>query len=427
MKRAHPEGHSISDPRVLVISVAFMPCTEVGGKRFAYLSRYLSKCCDDYHVLARKEHPPVADETTLDGQVHRVRVYPDSSPGCVSSSRIRGFLRQAWVRCLCLIDPASGFVIPGTLKGIYLCKKFRLSTVIVTVPYFSSLIAATIVSKVTGARLIIDYRDPWTDHVTDYPKPFGRPLSRFFERAGIRQASAIVCCTEIMRDEFMRSFEDIAPRCVEVIYNGYEDDEDGPGGDVEAGPTTMLYAGTFYGRRRLSTIASVLATMHQAGEIDAKRFQWRIFSRLSCEDHSIIDRLGLKDLISIHEPVEYREIKKIMRASDILFLPSGDDVAYAVPFKFFDYLSVRRPILAVAPSKSSVATLMRQVDCGEHAEFGNEADIRKALGALIRKDRPYSYQGSQRFLWKNAASQYNRVIQSAASVSGASNLAAQSD
>ena len=387
------------------------PCKEVGGKRFTFLSRYLSKWCDDYHILARRERASIGDATAFNGNVHRVRMFPHYPPIRSDIRGIRRLVVRAWERWLCLVDTGTGFVIPATMKGIHLCRKHRLNVVIVTVPDFSSIIAATIVTKVTRARLILDYRDPWTNHRTEYPKPFGRWLSRFFERTAIRHATATVVCTDIMRDNFVRAFGDIAPSYVEVIHNGFEDYEERSRKRFDADRTTMIYAGNFHGRRRLSVIALAMAEMAHSGDIAPDNFRFHIFSQLGREDYALMDRFGVRDLIEVHKPVPYHEIKKIMSAADILFLPSGDEVAYAIPYKFFDYLSVRRPILAVAPRASSIGCLMRQIDCGELAEFGEYDEIRRAIRTLLKKTKTYSFKGSQNFRWKNSVRQYYNVIE----------------
>jgi hypothetical protein len=218
-----------------------------------------------------------------------------------------------------------------------------------------------------------------------------------------------------MRDEFVRAFGSIAPPRLEVIYNGFENFEAGSFEAVGSrSATKMLYAGKFYGARRLSVIAPVLAQLLTRGEISAETFQFHLYTVLNSRDRSLIRELRIESLIHVHSEVSYQEIKGVMVRSDILFLPSGDDVAYAVPFKFFDYLSARRPILAVAPKDSSVHRLMQSVDCGEFAEFGETAAILEALKTLIRKNKSYTFNGSEQFLWKNVASTYMTVIDNAA-------------
>ena len=196
-------GVSIS-PRVLVLSMCFAPCREVGGKRFSFLSHYFSQWCGEYHVLARREKAPVEDSEAFVGNVRRLRMFPYYSPQ-TSNWITRQFLK-IWARWLCIADPFFAWVIPAIFQGLRICRRYRIETIIVTVPYFSSLIAAIVLSRITGASLIVDYRDPWTNHQVSFPGIFGGFVSRFIERAAVRQASAIVFCSEIMKEQFFDAF-----------------------------------------------------------------------------------------------------------------------------------------------------------------------------------------------------------------------------
>jgi glycosyltransferase involved in cell wall biosynthesis len=389
--------------------MSFAPCPAVGGKRFSFLSKYLSQSFAEYHVLALREKTPVADSTAFRGNVHRVGMFPYHSQD-EAPRGFRGVFRRAWKRWLCLVDPYVGWVIPAIVEGIRLHKKYHFNVVIVTVPSFSALIAATVLSRRFRSSLIIDYRDPWTNHRSDHPKPFGRWLCPAIERTAIKEAEAVVFCSDIMRDEFMKAFSDIAPSCLEVIYNGFEEFDAGRSQREGNSPKTMLYAGRLYGTRRLDIIAPALAQMLKANEVSAEIFQFHLYTPLKHQDALSVEEQQIGDLIHVHKPVPYEEIRDIMARSDILFLPSGDGHAYAVPFKFFDYLSVRRPILAIAPKESSVRQLMRAIDCGEFAEFGDTASIVRALRSLICNERSYTFAGAEQFRWERIAERYIQTI-----------------
>ena len=390
--------------------MCFAPCREVGGKRFSFLSRYLAKWCGEYHVLARRNKAPVEDSEAFVGNVRRLRAFPYYSPQ-TSSWITRQFLK-IWARWLCVADPYCGWVVPATFHGIRVCRKHRIESIIVTVPCFSALIAAILISRNTGTALIVDYRDPWTNHRTNFPGLFGRSISKYIERSAIRRASAIVFCSDVMKDQFVKAFAPLAPDRLEVIYNGFEEQSDK---NLEQTPRSgrinMVYAGKFYGRRQLSVIAPVLAAMVRDGEISAAGFRLHLYSNLRAQDHGLIRDLRLEDLVEVHGLVPYQEIQEVMRQSDILFLLSGDDVSYAVPFKFFDYLRAERPMLAVAPKGSMVERLMSEVDCGECAGFSDRGEIRRALSTLIASRNSYSFEGADRFHWSSAARKYFRLIQ----------------
>jgi glycosyltransferase involved in cell wall biosynthesis len=213
-----------------------------------------------------------------------------------------------------------------------------------------------------------------------------------------------------MRDDFKRDFSDITLPRLDVVFNAFEDYESHTEVLADDERITMLYAGTFYGTRRLSIIATVLSDMLRAKEISATTFRLQLFTNISDDDRTLIQELGIANLVEIHKPVPYEQIKKIMCAADILFLPSGEEHAYAIPFKFFDYISVRRPILAVAPLNSSINQLMDDIDCGEFAELGSQDGVARALERLLDKEKQYTFEGSEQFRWENSAQQYIKII-----------------
>lgn len=392
--------------------MSFAPCGEVGGKRFSFLSKYLAERCESYVVVARTERENYVDSTAFRGNVVRTPMFPYWPP------ERRGFFRKilarAWSRSLCTIDKYVGWVLPAIKAGKDICRESKFNIVTVTVPQFSAVIAAAVLARRCKAKLVIDYRDEWTNFRSRYPWPFGRFVAPWLERAVLRRSDAVVLCTDIMRSDLLSAFGDLVPDEVEVIYNGFDGYRTLPDVRKNDARMEMVYAGTFHGNRRLSTIANSLADLLKDGLINKECFRFRIYSELDCKDIELIDELGLGDIVKVCGRVPYDEILRIMHGSDILFLPSGDEVPYAVPFKFFDYLSVRRPILAVASPRSTVGQLMAQVDCGEFADIGDRDAITKALRCLIVREKHYTFAGGEDYLWENAANEYlglfNRLL-----------------
>jgi glycosyltransferase involved in cell wall biosynthesis len=135
-----------------------------------------------------------------------------------------------------------------------------------------------------------------------------------------------------------------------------------------------------------------------------------VFGRVLPEDRALIARYDLERMIQEHGSVEHRTVLGHMAGADILFLPSGSDVDYALPFKLYDYLSVKRPILAVAPRESAVAQFMAEVDCGELAVIHDSASVQNALRTMLRRSEPYTFAGSERYHWGRLADTYARIL-----------------
>jgi len=108
--------------------------------------------------------------------------------------------------------------------------------------------------------------------------------------------------------------------------------------------------------------------------------------------------------------VPYEEIIRYMKASDILLLISGSRVNYAVPFKFFDYLSVKRPILAIAPEDSGVADIMNDIDCGRVASLNSRASITENLRRMLFENKTYTFSGSRKYTWDEVGQRYVEII-----------------
>lgn len=118
---------------------------------------------------------------------------------------------------------------------------------------------------------------------------------------------------------------------------------------------------------------------------------------------------GLNKLVIEHPWVDYATLQSYMKEADVLYLPSGI-CKYTVPGKFYEYLSVRRPILAVGQKDSEIAHMMQRVDCGEFAAINDKDSIKRALRCLLIQNKQYSFAGAERYTWHNNADKYANLI-----------------
>jgi len=128
------------------------------------------------------------------------------------------------------------------------------------------------------------------------------------------------------------------------------------------------------------------------------------------DDEALIKKYGLEGIIKQYPLIPYEEIIRYMKASDVLLLISGSRVNYAVPYKFFDYLSVKRPILAIAPEDSGVADIMNDIDCGRLASIDSEESIYSNLRKMLFENMEYTYSGNQNYTWENISHKYIEII-----------------
>ena len=93
--------------------------------------------------------------------------------------------------------------------------------------------------------------------------------------------------------------------------------------------------------------------------------------------------LGLSGVVSFRDTVPHAETLKIERSSHILVLIKHANPLYdgLVPGKLYEYIGLRRPILALAP-EGEAAAIVRRHRRGEVVPHGDPAKIADALGTL---------------------------------------------
>jgi hypothetical protein len=289
-------------------------------------------------------------------------------------------------------------------------KDNKIDIVIATCPPYSAMVIGFLLSRVTSTKLVLDYRDPWSNRSQRFCKLFGKTINEFFEKQSVQYASDLVFCSRIMKDDFLQKFGKHTKANPYVIPNGSEDRKKVRPLSLGKAKTNMLYAGVFSGERRIKLLINPMLQLLKENVISENNFCLHIFGRLEDEDKDLIRKYDLQRLIRERSPVPYNQIIKYMKAADILLLISGTDVKYAIPFKFYDYYSVKRPILALAPGDSAVAEIMNEIDCGQLALIDSEESVLKNFRKIIVEDNIYTFSGPKQYTWNEVGNKYLELI-----------------
>ena len=319
---------------------------------------------------------------------------------------------RIWERYVPQIDWYSGWLLPAFVKGWQVIRDNQIDGIIVTGPPFSAMIVGALLSRFSGAKLFLDFRDSWADNMALAQPRFRRGLAPHMEKLAVKSAAAVVVCSPVMQQNFVSRYNGQCQAPCHVVTSGFWPREDVEPLFLETRKKTILYAGSFYGERRISVLARPIVNLIQQGLLDKDFLTVHVFGTISPPEQELLRRHGIADMFQTHPLATHQTIVKYMRGSDILLLISGTDVGYAIPFKAFDYLSVRRPILAIVPRHSALADLMRTVDCGELAWIHDEATITESLRKMLFEDPTYTYANLQKYTWDRLAEKYATIIKS---------------
>jgi glycosyltransferase involved in cell wall biosynthesis len=210
---------------------------------------------------------------------------------------------------------------------------------------------------------------------------------------------------------------DLAAR-TSVINNGYH-----PRRVTERpaeGSFEIAYAGALYGGRRLELIATAVRRLLDEGIIRRGAFKFHIFGDTRPENQVTLAELGVQDLFEEHGFVPFEKLMRRLEGMNALALMIADNMAYSISYKFYDYLSLRRPVLAIAPAASQIEKTVERYDCGVFADIHEPFSIYRAIRELATDRRKFNFESVEEFTWENLSQRYVNLIEETLRESNAS-------
>jgi glycosyltransferase involved in cell wall biosynthesis len=388
----------------LIISAFFSPNREVGAKRMSNLTDIWNRTGSNLTVLTINKNSIAAEDLSFIPDVDVIRTPVLYSPILDRSSffkRLSTFIKE---RVFNIVDIYAGWIPFCVFYGLRIIRARNVKTIVVSGPPFSSFISAWILKKLTSVELVLDYRDPWTQYEwPKYHRFHNRKIWNLLERKIVKDANLVITCSNKMKKDFQLCDS-------HLITNGCEEPEPNVVYNSESF-VTIAFAGQFYGERNLRVLLKPLTNLKQENQIDISKFKFVIYGSLSEEDKTFIRQYDLKSLIHIKDFVPRSQLLKELQKVDYLYLPSGKDVLYALPFKLFDYLSLQKPIICISPKNSAVFDFVVANKCGVAADPNDHNKIKTLFEMMIQKDIEISKDAYKDFLWSSLAKEYKEFIE----------------
>lgn len=382
-------------PRLLLLASTIAPSRVIGGRRADRLANHFARAGWQVTVLTVRELyvPPIDPTLTppagceivrthawmprvllkdLAGRVALVRKgaaaraqQSNASPVQAGESQFRRGLQRA-LRPFEEPDEFEGWR-PFALAAM---RNRQFDVVLTTVPPPSSLSLAAELARRTGARLVLDYRDPWSE----LSPPDLRQVHRQAEDAVLARADLVVGVTPDICA--LLAARTRAP--VELVTNGFDAP---PFATFAAGnlrPARLVYAGSLAYGRDLEPLVRALSAVRPAITGDQLRIDYAgpHGAGLLAQAH----RHGVADAVVDHGELTAAQANGLLRGALAGVVVVSPGFTYAYPGKIFEILGQARPILALAPVDSATARLVRTQQLG----WSHAADDVDGLVATVR-------------------------------------------
>jgi glycosyltransferase involved in cell wall biosynthesis len=401
--------------RILILSPYFAPDAAVGAKRFSFLAHQFEQLGHEVEIIAWSCDASGRRDDSLPSpsRVHR--------PNTLLPHRLasRGVAAKIYAKVMDGVvatpDEFIGWLPPTILTGRRIARRWMPDVVIATGPPFTMFLAGGLLSRSIGAPLVLDYRDPWTafDWLNAKSRNNTR-ISKRLERWAVGRADALVFTSDSIEQEFEAKFAGATNPRRSIITNGFNDPLGLEPRPLSPNAINLLYAGNFYDERKMSPLVDAIRIATDDGPLKNKKFAVHVFGTIKADDWDRIEAIGLRDIVHEHAPVSHAEVLGYMKAADVLYLPWASRMTYALFYKVFDYLSVKRPVLVASKPGAMVAKFIESLDCGESVIGESPEAIAKGLERILSPDRSFTFAGREKFAWEQLAQRYVELLEDVA-------------
>lgn len=289
---------------------------------------------------------------------------------------------------------ASFVLIPDTYAGwrpfavkaaMDAVKREPFDAIYSTSPPESSHLVAMAVQRRVGLPWVADYRDPWMNlHLLKPPTPFHAALHRRLERR-VSERARVVVATRWHETHMKKTYPD--GMGVTRISNGY-DAQEAAAVQLTEPPRDrfrIVHAGMLTQRRTaIPFLRGLRALLAKRPEIRQKIEVLFVGAREDRNEHAARS-LGLDDVVQFRASMPHDETIQLERSSHILLLIKhvNPDYRGMVPGKLYEYIGVRRPVLALAP-EGEASQLVVELRRGIVAPQEDEQALAGTLAELYR-------------------------------------------
>jgi len=421
---------AITNHKILIISYHFPPDSRVGALRPAKMAKYLSKFgWQPYILTIREKDIPLKEYERLkevrDMRIIRTSVWPNiiqllltirnklfsfskrkknaeyrHSSGSVDSKRSEKTdagilhsviisLKRYLVSFLALPDETNGWLIPAMWRGYWLIKKERIRVIMTSSPPATTALIGLFLSRLTGARLLTDLRDPWF-LMTGKPEKVRCELSDRVEtwlEKQIMEKSDKVITTNDTYSHFLRThYSFVCKNNFFTLHNGYDPEDFSGLESVQSnGLFTLSYLGTFYLTRTPKEFLCAVSQLINENVMSRHELAVNFIGRVRSANGEMIEDLvklyGLTGCVTIQDPLPYKQALLQMKKSHVLLLFAPEKQYYSVPGKTFEYIGAEKQILCFG-NRGATADFITKTGAGIVVDPHNINEIKNAIKEL---------------------------------------------
>lgn len=298
-------------------------------------------------------------------------------------------------------------------------KKEPIDLMVASLPPFTSGLIARIAARLCNIRYIVDYRDAWTDNpYLPSPGKVHTRINEFLENSVIKHASGFVFVNPYLNRRYRRRYRKMSEKPMVTLRNGFDtQDFSSVHLNVSDGPFTLCIMGTIYsqGNRPTTLIRAIEQLLDEDPDL-ARQFKLRIIGKWVPEFREFAENSRASEVIEWTPYLPHKiALQEASKAHALALTLEGNlnGSSMVTPGRIYEYLRLKRPILAMCNQKGDLADLVRNSNSGVVFHSEDVESIAHQLKLWIHAPEEmqrFTYKGLDAFSRKNQAGELDAFI-----------------
>lgn len=307
-----------------------------------------------------------------------------------------------YIRANYFIPDARKFWVKPSVNYLrkYL-QKNDIDVIITTGPPHSVHLIGLQLKKQLNVKWISDFRDPWTeiDYVHQLPLT-KKSIQKHYklEQEVLKFSDAVIVVGKTMKENY-----EVFQKNIFVVTNGFD-------GEIAAqakldSKFTITHIGLMNADRNPRMLWEVLSEIKEENSEFTLDFQLKLIGKVDASIKNHIVNFGLVNNVQLIDYVSHNEVVEYQKTSQVLLLivnnvPSSKGI---ITGKIFEYLMVKRPVLAIAPKNGDLAEIINNSNAGSVIEFNDKNALKNSILQLYSQ-----FKNGDLIVASNNVNQYHR-------------------
>ncbi len=401
--------------RCLIVSFYFPPDGGGGVQRIVKWMKYLSRKEWSFTVITASEEGSLipqdislASETDPDTKILRIgNQQPLSQKSILKKTKILKISNymERWLSAFFFI-PDSRKNWLTQLKPILTAelKKQKYDCLLISIPPYSLALSAAEMACQTDVPVILDMRDPWSANPYKiHPTKFHRWRDRRLELETVEMIPNIISAYQNIFFYYKKHIANFTEKKCIIIPNGFdeEDFENITAQKLDPAYFHIAFSGTFYSHlNNPRPLFEAIALLKRDRPEMGKKIRFHHIGNSMITLRKTAKKYGLSEQVNEWGYLPHKAALEYLSGMDALFFILDDrykNCENTIGGKVYEYLRLRKPILALVPEKGEAADLINYTDSGKVISPWNTQAIAETLKDWVEETPHFGFKNIEKF------------------------------